>query len=323
MELVQRMLTGDRTALARLISLLERTPEAIPEIMEQIHCNTGRALLVGITGPPGAGKSTLIDCLVKAIRQRKETVGVIAVDPSSIYTGGALLGDRIRMTEHIQDPGVFIRSLSTKGVHGGLSKVTKATTRLLDSYGFNQIFIESVGVGQTELDVVNVVDIVVVVLVPESGDSIQLLKAGLIEIGDIYVINKSDREGADLLADALKSELHDTTSNRSWTPPVIKVSALNNEGVEQLLMEIQQLRDHLSSSGELSASRKLRLKYELSEAVRNSLDQLISVDEILQITGKIGQDVIDGRIDPYTGASKAISSGQLAKGLNSRFDSNH
>ena len=320
MELVKKMLSGDRVALAKLMTILERNPDEIPLIMEQIHSKTGSAVLIGITGPPGAGKSTLIDCLIKSIRKNKETVGVIAVDPSSTYTGGALLGDRIRMNQHVGDKAVFIRSLSTKGIFGGLSKVAKATTRLLDSYGFNKILLESVGVGQTELDIANVVDIVVVVLVPEAGDSIQLLKAGLIEIGDIFVVNKSDREGSDFLVDGLKSELHETSNLRSWIPKVIKVSARDNVGVDELLDEIQKLINKLSDSGELDLIRKLRLKHELKEAIRNSLDQMMSLDEILEITGTIGEDVINGSIDPYNGAKKLLSSGELAKSINRRFN---
>ena len=314
------MLSGNRSALARLISILERHPDDIPGIMELIHSKTGSAVLIGITGPPGAGKSTLIDCLINAIRKNKETVGVIAVDPSSIYTGGALLGDRIRMNKHVGDNGVFIRSLSSKGTFGGLSKVAKATTRLLDSYGFNKILIESVGVGQTELDIANVVDIVVVVLVPEAGDSVQLLKAGLIEIGDIFVVNKSDRDGSDLLADALQSELHEASNTKSWIPKVIKVSAKNNTGIAELLVEIQKLINKLSDSGELNTIRQLRLKHELKEAIRNSLNQMMSLDEILEITGKIGEDVINGNIDPYSGAKKLLSSGEMAKSINRRFN---
>ena len=320
MELVKKMLSGDRVALAKLMTILERNPDEIPLIMEQIHPKTGSAVLIGITGPPGAGKSTLIDCLIKSIRKNKETVGVIAVDPSSTYTGGALLGDRIRMNQHVGDKDVFIRSLSTKGIFGGLSKVTKATTRLLDSYGFNKILLESVGVGQTELDIANVVDIVVVVLVPEAGDSIQLLKAGLIEIGDIFVVNKSDREGSDFLLDALKSELHETSNVRSWVPKVIKVSARDDVGVDGLLDEIQKLINKLSDSGELDLIRKLKLKHELKEAIRNSLDQMMSLDGILEVTGSIGESVMNGSIDPYNGAKKLLSSGELAKSINRRFN---
>ena len=321
MELVKNMLSGDRVALAKLMSILEREPDEIPSIMEQIHSKTGSASLIGITGPPGAGKSTLIDSLIKSVRKNNETVGVIAVDPSSLYTGGALLGDRIRMNNHVGDQGVFIRSLSTKGSFGGLSQTAKATTRLLDSYGFNKVLVESVGVGQTELDIANVVDIVVVVLVPEAGDSIQLLKAGLIEIGDIYVVNKSDREGSDLLVDALSSELHERNGGKSWMPKVIKTSAKNNTGIDELLVEIQKLNDKLSASGELDKIRQLRIKHELKEAIRNSLDQMISLDDILHITGEVGKDVMNGSIDPYTGAKKLLSSGDLAKNINRRFNS--
>ena len=321
MELVKNMLSGDRVALAKLMSILEREPDEMPGIMEQIHSKTGSASLIGKTGPPGAGKSTLIDSLIKSVRKNNETVGVIAVDPSSLYTGGALLGDRIRMNNHVGDQGVFIRSLSTKGTFGGLSKTAKATTRLLDSYGFNKVLVESVGVGQTELDIANVVDIVVVVLVPEAGDSIQLLKAGLIEIGDIYVVNKSDREGSDLLVDALSSELHERNGGKSWMPKVIKTSAKNNTGIDELLVEIQKLNDKLSASGELQKLRQLRIKHELKEAIRNSLDQMISLDDILHITGEVGKDVMNGSIDPYTGAKKLLSSGDLAKNINRRFNS--
>ncbi|MBZ0253725.1 MAG: methylmalonyl Co-A mutase-associated GTPase MeaB, partial [Candidatus Methylomirabilis sp.] len=195
-SLVERMLGGDRRALARLITLVESRSPDVASIMAEAHRRPGHAAVLGVTGPPGAGKSTLTDKLIRRLRERGKTVGVVAIDPSSPFTEGAVLGDRIRMQDHALDPGVFIRSLATRGVHGGLSKATREVVRLFSTFGMDYVVVETVGVGQTELDVMGVADTVVIVVVPESGDSIQAMKAGLMEIGDVFVVNKADRAGA-------------------------------------------------------------------------------------------------------------------------------
>jgi LAO/AO transport system kinase len=206
--MVERMLAGDRIALARLITQVENRADTVGEIMRAVHPHTGRAWVVGVTGPPGAGKSTLIDALARVLRAAGRTVGIVAVDPSSQFTGGAVLGDRIRMQAHALDPGVFIRSMATRGSLGGLARATSDVIKLLDGAGLQWILVETVGVGQTELDIVRQVDTTVVVLVPESGDAIQTMKAGLMEVADIFVVNKADRAGAPALAAELKFSAH-------------------------------------------------------------------------------------------------------------------
>ena len=248
--LVDRMLGGDRRALARLITRVENREPAVPEIMRRVYPRTGRAYTVGITGPPGAGKSTLVDRLTAAIRKTGATVGVVAVDPTSPFTGGAVLGDRIRMQAHTLDPGVFIRSMATRGSLGGLARATAETQKLLDAVGFDWILVETVGVGQTELDVVKLADTTVVVLVPESGDGIQTMKAGLLEAADILVVNKADREGAPRLLTELKYMVHlhregqQASRDLDWEVPILSTEAVHDVGVVELLV-----RDRASSRG--------------------------------------------------------------------------
>ena len=242
------MLAGDRRALSRLLTLIESEPLAAAPIMASVHSRTGRAVVIGVTGPPGAGKSTLIDALVTMTRARGRTAGVIAVDPTSTISGGAVLGDRIRMSAHHDDEGVYVRSLSTRGSHGGLSALQGRRLGSSTHFGFDTVFLESVGVGQTELDVTTASDSVVVALVPEAGDAVQTMKAGLMEIGDIYIINKADRDGADRLAAAVKAEVRAATRDREWTPPVLMTKAHRAEGIDALLDAIQGHIAHLSAA---------------------------------------------------------------------------
>lgn len=231
--LVRRMLDGNRQALARLITLLEREPASIPTVMRAVQPRTGRAYVVGVTGPPGAGKSTLVNGLIEALRHgsgQARTVGVLAVDPSSRTTGGAVLGDRVRMKGHEGDAGVFIRSVATRGASGGLSRVAGAAVRLLDAFGFEMVLVETVGVGQMELDIAGAADTVVVVLVPEAGDAVQVMKAGLMEVGDVFVVNKADREGADRMAEALTLELEARTTSPHPLAATDAAKGLSREG---------------------------------------------------------------------------------------------
>jgi LAO/AO transport system kinase len=232
------MLAGDQQSLARLITLVENGGSALSEIMEMLQHRPGRILRVGITGPPGSGKSTLIDKLVTRLRDSGLSVGVIAVDPSSPITGGAVLGDRIRMQRHYLDSGVFIRSMATRGSHGGLANAVNAVVKLLEAFGKNAVIIETVGVGQTELAISEIADTVVLVLVPECGDDIQALKAGILEIADIVVVNKADREGADRFVDVLRANL--ACGGGKAEPVVIAAQAINNIGIEELYQEIDK-----------------------------------------------------------------------------------
>ncbi len=305
--LVERMLGGDRRALARLITRVENREPGVSHVMQRIHPRTGRAYTVGITGPPGAGKSTLVDRLVATIRKAEATVGVVAVDPTSPFTGGAVLGDRIRMQAHTLDPGVFIRSMATRGSLGGLSRATAEAQKLLDAFGFDWILVETVGVGQTELDVVQLADTTVVVLVPESGDGIQTMKAGLLEAADILVVNKADREGAQRLMTELKHMVHlhregqQASRDLDWEVPILSTEAVHDVGVGELLETIGRHRATLETSGALTRRRQARRARELRALILSELRR--EVDRALADGGALEPvlaDVEAGRVDPYT-----------------------
>jgi LAO/AO transport system kinase len=234
------MLIGERKSLARLISLVENDSPALSEIIEVIRPHLGKAYRIGITGPPGGGKSTLVDKLTSTIRSKGLSVGIIAVDPSSPITGGAVLGDRIRMQRHYLDSGVFIRSMASRGSYGGLSEAAEATVNLLDAFGTDVIIIETVGVGQTELSIRGIADIVVLILVPESGDDMQAMKAGLLEIADIIVVNKADHEGAETLAAELRATLGVKPGKSE--PSIMTTQAINGVGIEELYEIIDKRR---------------------------------------------------------------------------------
>ena len=237
-KLVASMLSGDKKSLAKLISLVENDSSAFPEILDMLLPHLSKAHCIGITGPPGSGKSTLVDKLVTKIRSQGMAVGIIAVDPSSSISGGAVLGDRVRMQRHYLDDSVFIRSMATRGSRSGLSDAVQATANLLDAFGKDVIIIETVGVGQIEVSIAEVADIVVLVLVPESGDGIQCIKAGVVEIADIIVVNKADREGAERLANELRAVV--TSAHKKLQPSVIITQAINNIGIEELYQEIEK-----------------------------------------------------------------------------------
>jgi GTPase len=307
------MLAGDRRALARLITRVENREACVPDIMRRAHTRTGRAYTVGITGPPGAGKSTLVDRLLALIRKTGATVGVVAVDPTSPFTGGAVLGDRIRMQAHTLDPGVFIRSMATRGSLGGLARATAEVQKLLDAAGFDWILVETVGVGQTELDIVRLADTTVVVLVPESGDGIQTMKAGLLEGADILVVNKADREGAPRLMTELKYMVHlhregqMASRDLDWEVPILATEAVHDVGVVELLETIGKHRGALESTGALERRRGARRARELRGLLLAELRQ--EVDRALAEGGTFGPLVAEveaGRVDPYT-AIHAIS----------------
>ena len=270
-ELVRRALKGERVPLARAISLVENeAPEAVP-ILDACFAASGRAFRIGVTGPPGAGKSTLVTRFALEYRRRGDTVAIVAVDPTSPFTGGALLGDRVRMGELSGDDGVFIRSMATRGSMGGLAVHTAQACDVLDAAGFSRILIETVGVGQSELEVAQAADSTVVVLVPESGDGVQAMKAGLMEIGDLFVINKADREGADRAAFAVKAALELRAPGHDWSPPVLLTTASSGEGVHEVVEQFEEHLEHLKRHGELDRRRRRRMEQRLHDLMRERL----------------------------------------------------
>ena len=292
-----------------MITLLERGDPAATEAMKVVDGHTGRAYTVGITGPPGSGKSTIVDQLTQLVRKTGSTVGIIAVDPTSPYTGGAILGDRIRMQRHYLDPGVFIRSVATRGQTGGLPRIVKSMVRALDAAGTDLILVETVGVGQTELGIVSVTDTVLVALNPESGDAIQALKAGVMEIADVFVVNKADREGANQMAIAVTGMLHLASVSPKWSPPVLLTTANTGEGIEDLWAKIQDHREFLTSSGDLEIRRGVQRKREFLEAVEEALAQRlrdkVETDPDLNATL---EKVASKEADPYSAALEYLES---------------
>ena len=313
LTLIERMLHGDRLALARLITQVENRSAAVPAIMKAIHGRDGGAYVVGVTGPPGAGKSTIVDRLTGHLRADGRTVGVVAVDPSSPVTGGAVLGDRIRMQAHTLDSGVFIRSMATRGSVGGLSRATGEVVKLLAAFGFHWVIIETVGVGQTELDIMKLADTTVVVLVPESGDAVQTMKAGLLEAADIFVVNKADRTGAPGLMADLKftAHLHYASSvsakDIDWEIPVLSAEAQNDVGVAEVLVEIRRHRALLESSGALAARRKARRRAEFQGLLVDRFKTKVEHDLRSGELGATLDQVAEGAMDPYSAADAILS----------------
>lgn len=314
MDLVDRMLSGDQKALARLITIVEREADEVPHIMGQIHPHLGKAYTIGITGPPGAGKSTLVDRLTAVIRKQGHTVGIIGVDPTSPFSGGAVLGDRIRMQQHFLDDGVFIRSMATRGSHGGLPRTALSVIKLMDAAHKDFVLVETVGVGQTELDIVETADTTVVVLVPEAGDTIQTMKAGLIEIADVFVVNKADREGASTLVAELSTMVQLFGTRSWWRPPVLATQAVNNVGIEELFEAIQGHHKTLVDCGRLAAMRQEHRRREFIHMVEQKVtDRLV---HLIESDGRLSaymQQVESGAMDPHSAAVKILEDKALVK----------
>ena len=309
MKLADKILAGNVLAASRLMTEIEDgAPEAITEL-ETIYPHTGKAYIVGVTGPPGVGKSTLVDALIGNFRRENMTVGVLATDPTSPFTGGAILGDRVRMQKHSLDKGVFIRSLANRGWSGGLSKATISMIHILDAMNKDIILVETIGTGQAEVDITRVADTSVVILSPGTRDDIQLLKAGILETADILDINKADREGAENLQRELEIMLGmKTYLPNEWQPNIIVTEAIHDKGTEELMAAILRHREFLISSGGLDKCRKQRAELELIETIESSLKdyifQQISKDDYFE---KLVDDLVQRRTNPHSAATKIIT----------------
>jgi LAO/AO transport system kinase len=266
-DLATRLLSGDIRALARAIRMVEDRDPEIASVLREVRTRIGRAHVIGVTGPPGSGKSTLCDGLIERWRAQGHRVGVIAVDPSSPFTGGAILGDRVRMQRHTTDSGVYIRSMAARGHLGGLAAAAREATRLLDASGRDRCLLETVGVGQSELEVMQTADTTVVVTTPVAGDAVQIIKAGILEIADVFVVNKADLPGASKIYRELKDLVRQTKGGAAWQPPVIQTSAQSGEGVDELLQAIERHHTTIEKNGELEARRRARLRAEVEAIV--------------------------------------------------------
>jgi LAO/AO transport system kinase len=306
-ELIHGTLAGDRGAIARLISLVEAGGDDVTGAIAQLHPHTGTAYTVGITGAPGAGKSTLTDRLVGRLRRDGVAVGVLAIDPTSPFTGGAILGDRVRMQDHATDDGVFIRSMATRGHHGGLSLATPQAVRVLDAAGMPWVIIETVGVGQVEVEIAGAADTTVVVVNPGWGDGVQTSKAGLLEIADVFVVNKADRPGVD---DAVRDldQMLELSARLDWRPPIVRTIAVDGQGVDELWDAIVQHRAFMENNGRLATRRDARLRAELRsivmERIARRAGDVCTGDRFdAAVTRVAARDV-----DPYTAAEELLGS---------------
>jgi LAO/AO transport system kinase len=297
---ISALRSGDARALARAISTVENHAPGWSELLKALFAHSGRARVIGMTGAPGAGKSTLVDHLARLYRRQKRTVGIVAVDPTSPYTGGAILGDRIRMQEHFSDPGIYIRSMATRGSLGGLARTTADVTTLLDASGRDVILVETVGVGQDEVDIVRVAEVTVVMLVPGMGDDVQTIKAGIMEIADVFVINKSDREGAERVEREIRALQSLAMRQDGWTPPIVKTVASEGKGVTELAATIADYEGYLQK-------QNLALK----KSVENWQERLVEMlrDTVLErareqlgdgTLAQLAAEVAEHKRDPYT-----------------------
>jgi LAO/AO transport system kinase len=310
-SLAQRLLAGDRRALARAITLVENDRPEGWELVREVYPHTGKAAVYGFTGPPGVGKSTLIGALTKARRQAGRSVGVLSIDPSSPFTQGALLGDRIRLTEHFLDQGVFIRSMANRGALGGLSEAALQAALLLDAAGREDVLVETVGVGQAEIDIIDHADTIVLVLMPGSGDSIQALKAGVMEIPDVIVVNKADHPLADTMVREIRGVLSlanlDGAERDAWRVPIVKTEAAHGKGIAELVQHLDEHRAHILAEGTLQERRGRNLRNEVlaiaTARMRRRLEEELREDAEFQ---RLLQEVVERRLDPASAATELL-----------------
>jgi len=301
--LIEGVLAGDRRTVARAISAVEDDAPELEALSAGIYGSTGRAATIGLTGAPGVGKSTLAAELVRVARAEDRRAAVLAVDPTSPYTGGALLGDRVRMQDHAVDPGVFIRSMATRGHLGGMALAAPEAVRILDAAGYEVILLETVGVGQAEVDVAAATDTAIVVLAPGMGDAVQMAKAGILEAADVFVVNKADRDGAPDVAKELKQMLH-LGAARDWNPPVVLTSATTGEGIDEVWGAVREHRDQAEASGALAAKRRARL---LREAESLAAERFrAAAARALDDDAALAEDLVERRLDPYAAAHELL-----------------
>lgn len=307
-QLLENLLSGDRRSIARIISVVESDNHLTSEYLKKIYDKIGQAYRIGITGPPGAGKSTITNQLTKLFRKQNKKVGIIAVDPTSPFTGGALLGDRVRMSDVGMDAEVFIRSMATRGSLGGLSKKAIDAADILDAAGFDIIILETVGVGQSELDIAQAADTTIVVLVPESGDSVQAMKAGLMEIADLFVLNKCDRPGSQQAYTALQTILmikeHD---ENTWLPKIVKAVASENKGIEEIAEEIEKHKSFLIEKNLFQIKRQNQAKLRIKEIVENKLREKLWSEDREKLLNSSLKKVVLGNSSPYHIAEEILN----------------
>src|SRR6202050_4947827 len=304
----EQVRAGDVRAISRAVSAIENRAQEAEEILRQLFPHTGHAYRVGITGAPGTGKSTLVDRLASHYRGEKKTVGIIAVDPSSPFTGGAILGDRVRMQGHATDSGIFIRSMATRGFLGGLAQATRDTALLMDAAGKQMILIETVGVGQGEIEIVRLADCTIVVLMPGMGDDVQSLKAGLMEIGDIFVLNKCDREGADRFEEQLRAMLSIASERQGWRPPIVRTVATENKGVAELARQIVLFREHFDQAHDRKAREVSHWKEWILQLLEARLMERVVGEQLGEHElDRIAVQVAERKMDPYGAVNQILA----------------